>query len=55
MSQIGELTNKLDKEYITEYPNIPWFKMKSLRNCIVHDYEGENLKLIWEIIDKDSF
>ncbi|HAQ40059.1 MAG TPA: hypothetical protein DCM73_03975 [Clostridiales bacterium] len=55
LSQIGELTNKLDKEYITEYPNIPWFKMKSLRNCIVHDYEGENLKLIWEIIDKDSF
>jgi len=53
LSQIGELTNKLDKEYITEYHNIPWFKMKGLRNRIVHDYEGENLKLIWEIIDKD--
>lgn len=53
LSQIGELTNKLDKEYIIEYPDIPWFKMKGLRNRIVHDYEGVNLKLIWEIIDTD--
>ncbi|MDD4780411.1 MAG: DUF86 domain-containing protein, partial [Tissierellia bacterium] len=24
-----------------------------LRNRIVHDYEGVNLNLIWEIIDMD--
>lgn len=53
LSQIGELANKLDKEYIIEYPDIPWFKMKGLRNRIVHDYEGVNLNLIWEIIDID--
>jgi uncharacterized protein with HEPN domain len=53
LSQIGELVNKLDKEYITGYPDIPWFKMKGLRNRIVHDYEGVNLNLIWEIIDID--
>ncbi|MGI6307228.1 MAG: HepT-like ribonuclease domain-containing protein [Dethiobacteria bacterium] len=27
--------------------------MRGLRNRIVHDYEGVNLKLIWEIIDMD--
>lgn len=27
--------------------------MRGLRNRIVHDYEGINLKLIWEIIDMD--
>ncbi len=27
--------------------------MRGLRNRIVHDYEGVNLKLIWEIIDID--
>jgi uncharacterized protein with HEPN domain len=27
--------------------------MRGLRNSIVHDYEGINLKLIWEIIDMD--
>ena len=53
LSQIGELVNKLDKEYIADYSEVPWFKMKGLRNRIVHDYEGVNLNLIWEIIDTD--
>jgi len=53
LSQIGELVNKLDKEYTTGHPEIPWFKMRGLRNRIVHDYEGVNLNLIWEIIDID--
>jgi len=53
LSQIGELVNKLDEKYMTKYPEMPWFKMRGLRNHIVHDYEGVNLKLIWEIIDTD--
>lgn len=53
LSQIGELVNKLDKEYISENKDIPWFKMRGLRNRIVHDYDGVNLKLIWEIISTD--
>lgn len=53
LSQIGELVNKLEEEYIENYPDIPWFKIRGLRNRIVHDYEGVNLKLIWEIIDMD--
>lgn len=39
LSQIGELVNKLDKEFIESYPEIPWFKMRGLRNRIVHDCE----------------
>jgi len=53
LSQIRELVNKLDKEYIIEHPDIPWFKMKGLRNRIVRDYVGVNLILIWDIIDID--
>ena len=53
LSQIGELVNKLDEDFFSDYPEIPWFKMKGLRNRIVHDYEGVNLNLIWEIIDID--
>ncbi len=53
LSQIGELVNKLDKQYIMENPEMPWFKMRGLRNRIVHDYEGVNLNLIWEIIGMD--
>ena len=53
LSQIGELVNKIDKGYVSEHYEIPWFKMRGLRNRIVHDYEGVNLNLIWEIIDTD--
>ena len=53
LSQIGELVNKLDKEYLSMHQEIPWFKIRGLRNRIVHDYKGINLKLIWEIIQND--
>mgnify|MGYP000854172192 FL=1 len=30
-----------------------WAQIYGLRNRIVHDYEGVNLRLIWEIISDD--
>ncbi len=53
LSQIGGLVDKLDEEYKGRHSDIPWFKIKGLRNRIVHDYEGVKLNLIWEIIDVD--
>ncbi len=53
LSQIGELVNKLEKTFLTRHQDIPWFKVRGLRNRIVHDYEGVNLILIWEIIEND--
>ena len=49
LSQIGELANKIDKEFENEHSSIPWRVMYGLRNKIVHDYEGVNLTLIWDI------
>ena len=53
LSQIGELANKVDAEFEEQYPSIPWRVMYGLRNKIVHDYEGVNLVLIWDIIKED--
>lgn len=53
LSQIGELVNKLEEEYILDNPEIPWFKIRGLRNRLVHDYEGVSLILVWEIIASD--
>ncbi|MBO7520187.1 MAG: DUF86 domain-containing protein, partial [Clostridia bacterium] len=53
LSQLGELTNKLDKAFISGFPDVPWNEMRGLRNKIVHDYEGVNLKLVWEIVKTD--
>lgn len=53
LSQIGELANKLDDEFEKANNHIPWRVLYGLRNRIVHDYEGVNLVLIWDIITGD--
>lgn len=53
LSQIGELANKIDKEFEENNSSIPWRVMYGPRNKIVHDYEGVNLVLIWDIVRGD--
>ena len=53
LSQMGELANKVDHNFAFAHPEIPWRLLYGLRNRIVHDYEGVNLQLIWEIISGD--
>ena len=53
LSQLGELVTKLDTDFVETHSEIPWRQMRGLRNRIVHDYEGVNLILVWEIITND--
>ena len=53
VSQLGELANKIDEDFEHNNPQIPWRQIYGLRNRIVHDYEGVNLKLVWQIIEED--
>ena len=43
----------MDSDFTQKHADIPWHALYGLRNRIVHDYEGVNLRLIWEIIDGD--
>lgn len=53
LSQIGELVNRIDKEFIDKNHNVPWLEMRGLRNRLIHDYEGVNFILVWEVISTD--
>lgn len=53
LSQMGELCRIVDAAFAEGHPEIPWREMNGLRNRIVHDYEGVNLRLVWEIISGD--
>ncbi len=53
ISQVGELVKNISKETMTKYSNIEWIVIKNLRNRIIHDYEGINLYLIWDILKED--
>jgi uncharacterized protein with HEPN domain len=51
--QIGELGGRLDESFREAHPDIPWQKIRGLRNKIVHDYEGVKLDIIWDIVKSD--
>lgn len=53
LSQLGELVSKVDNEFRVIHSEIPWSQIYGLRNRIVHDYEGVNFMLVWEIIRND--
>ena len=50
LSQIGELVSRLGDEFIDTNPDIPWRKIKGMRNKIVHDYEGIQYPMVWDVL-----
>ncbi|HAY20865.1 MAG TPA: hypothetical protein DCY27_01570, partial [Desulfobacterales bacterium] len=40
-------------EIKTNYPQIPWFQIISLRNRLIHGYDAVDLDILWEILIKD--
>ena len=53
LGQIGELAGNTEEAFRAGHAEIPWRQIRGLRNRIVHDYEGVNRLLIWEIIKDD--
>jgi len=50
LSQIGELAKGLSLGFKEKYNTVNWVGVASVRNRIVHDYEGLQWGLIWEIV-----
>ena len=53
ISQIWELVKNIENNTQKRYPEVEWIVIKNLRNKIVHDYDGINLSIIWDIIEND--
>jgi uncharacterized protein with HEPN domain len=47
---IGEAAGHVPPHVAASYPDIPWAKMRALRNIVAHAYFGVNLPIIWETI-----
>jgi len=51
--QMGESVCRLDEKFTHDHPEIPWIKIRGLRNRIAHDYDGVSIDIIWDIIQND--
>ena len=50
---IGEATKKISEILRNDYKDIPWWKMAGLRDILIHDYMGVDLKTVWNVVEKE--
>ena len=49
ISTIGEAASQVSEDFQSQHPEIPWAKMRGMRNRLVHifDYEQINYNILW--------
>jgi len=50
---IGEAVNNIPNEVAAAHPDIPWEKMVSMRNKVIHEYFGIDEEIVWKTIHED--
>jgi uncharacterized protein with HEPN domain len=45
---IGEASNRIEKDFQKQYPDIPWRKIISFRNVIIHEYFNLDKPAVWK-------
>lgn len=50
---IGEAVNNLPDEFREEHKNVPWHKIISMRNKMIHEYFGVDMEIVWKTIKED--
>lgn len=47
--QIGELVNHLSDDFRTAHDDIPWHKIRGMRNYVAHEYGTIDLDVVWYV------
>ena len=50
---IGEAATQLSEEFRANSPEIPWAKIKGMRNRLIHAYSEVNIDLVWSTVVAD--
>ena len=50
---IGEASSRLSEDFKDKHNHIPWKKIIGMRNKLIHDYLGVDVKVIWATVTQD--
>lgn len=50
---IGEAARRLSQETREAYPQVPWQRMYSMRNFLIHQYDSVDLQVVWDTVGRD--
>lgn len=53
---IGEAVNKIHKlapDFSNRHPELPWARMRGMRNIAIHEYFFVDLKIVWTTVKDD--
>jgi uncharacterized protein with HEPN domain len=50
---MGEAARNLSQSFQDKHFEIPWYKIKAMRNVLIHEYFGVNLKVVWDTCKND--
>ena len=45
--QIGELVGRLTDSFKTDHAEIPWHKIRGMRNYVAHEYGSIDFEIVW--------
>ncbi|HYD65694.1 DUF86 domain-containing protein [Azospirillum sp.] len=48
---IGEATRRLSANLRRRYPEVPWQRMAAMRDVLIHNYLGVDLRLVWDAVE----
>jgi uncharacterized protein with HEPN domain len=47
---IGEAARHVPDEVVAANPQIPWARMRGMRNLVVHEYFGVDVDVLWDTV-----
>jgi uncharacterized protein with HEPN domain len=50
---IGEAANHIPDDIKGQFPDIPWLRIRGMRNAAVHQYFELDVGIVWDTIEQD--